>query len=230
MAATYTFGDLVNMERQNIPALREEKTVDMLCMKAQTFVWNRFPFRETIATLPPFWCVPDTQDFGAPAVIVPDDFQGLWKAFIVNTSAWPEDPWNLKVLRELDPTAFRSMPDAISYNKATQSFRLSRRCTESMTAPDFFVMGEYKKLPTKITKSNYQTFVLFSEDQYIGVWGTVMAHVADPSNPTKAQFAAGAVAEMAANEGLNLGETPFAPDEALATSNYAGLGGYPVWF
>jgi hypothetical protein len=234
MSATYVYGDLVNMCRSGIPAVSEEKTVDLLLMKAQTYVWNRFDWRETIAPLPPFWVMPDTQDYGAPAVIVPDDFQGLRKAFMIDVSTYPENVMTLKVLRELSPTIVRSLSDAISFDKATQTFRLSRRPTGGMTAPQYLVNGTYKILPTKITKTNYPTFPIFTDDQYIGVWEAVMRYVSAPAGPQKEALkvaADAALQEMAANEGLNLGETPFAPDESLAAGKFtSGSWGFPMWW
>ncbi len=227
MAGTYTFGDLINSSMSSIPGVAQEKTVDIMCNRANAYVWNRFDWRETITELPPFWLVPDTQDYGAPAVIVPTDFQGIRKAFLQDIESYPERTYNLAPVRELDPTLVRSFPDAISFDKASNSFRLSRRAPASLTAPRYLVNGTYKILPTKMTKLNYQTTLLFTDDQYFDQWMAVMKYIAAPTGNAKMaakQEADMLLHDMAVNEGLNLGDTPIAPAEALAVGTFAGTG------
>lgn len=230
MASTHTFGDVVNYVSAQIPRAAEDKWVDAICNMTQARIWNRFDWRETIEDLPPFWTVPDVQDYGAPAVIVPADFQGLRKAFLVDVAAYPAKPYILKVVRELDLEAFRSLPDAIAFDKGTQCFRLSRRATASMSSPRYMITGTYKKEPTKVTKSDYAITPLFSDDQYIQTWIDQMRAVATgfvggqnrDALLTEAELS---LLRMASNEGLNLGETPISPSEGLLSTPYWFGGG-----
>jgi hypothetical protein len=234
---TYNLGDVVNAAAATIPRISEAKYVDLICNGTQQAIWDRFDWRETIAALPPFWCVPDQQDYGAPEVIVPTNFSGLRKAQMFQIQQWPEIYWDLKCLRELPVNGARGISDSISYNKSTQSFRLSRRPTGNMAAGNWMVSGDYKILPTKVTKANYTTFPLFSDDKYFDVWLAMMKAVATkyvPSIPNKDSLLQEATIEllkMASDEGFDLGETPIAPSEGLVTGYYgnAGAGGPWTW-
>lgn len=232
---TYTLGDVVNAVSATIPRVSEEKYVDLIANGTQASIWNRFDWRETIGKVPPFWCVPDQQDYGAPAVIIPDDFLGIRKGYQISILNYPQVPAILQPIREIDITGSRAIADAVSYNKDTQTFRISRLPLGSMCAPNWLIALTYKRKPTKITKANYATFPLFSEDQYFDVWVSVMKAVATeyvPNIPNKdalLQAATIALLKMASNEGFNLGETPVAPSEALASRNWGQGGGAGVW-
>lgn len=227
MATTHTLGDVVNYVSALIPRTAEDKWVDAICNMTQARIWNRFDWRETIAELPPFWLIPDVQDYGAPAVDVPADFQGLRKAFLVDAQSYPARPWILKVVRELDLESLRQMPDAIAYDKSARAFRLSRRAPGSFCSPRYMITGTYKREPVKVTKANYATTLLFSDDQYIQVWIDQMRAVATgfvgggnrDALLTEAELS---LLRMASNEGLNLGETPVSPSEGLLST--------PFWF
>lgn len=235
MSSTYYIGDVINAVSGTIPKVSEDKFIDLIANGTQSAIWNRFDWRETIADFNGFWCIPDQQDYGAPSVIVPTDFAGLRKAQQFQISNWPQIFWDLKIVRELPVNGNRSISDAISYNKSTQSFRLSRRPTGDMAAGNWMVTGEYKILPTKITKLNYATFALFSDDEYFDVWVAMMKAVATkyvPNIPNKDALLQEATIEllkMASNEGFNLGETPIAPAEALAGSLFGGYSGGGSW-
>lgn len=232
---TYTLGDVINAASASIPRIAEEKYVDIISNATQAAIWSRFDWRETMGVVPPFWCVPDQQDYGAPAVIIPADFLGIRKAFQFNLQTYPQQPGILAPLRELDITGARGPSDAIAYNKDTQKFRLSRLPDGGMSSPKWVVSASYKKRPTKITKSNYATFPLFSDDQYFDVWVSQMKAAATKFVTTLTnkdqllQEATIDLLKMASNEGMNLGDTPIAPAESLAGSSWGPGSGGGLW-
>ena len=233
MANTYTYGDVINAVASSIPRVREESLAPTVCNMATGLIWNSFDWRETIKELPPFWLSPDAQDYGPPAVIVPTDFQGLREARLAMLTSQPPLRVPLKVVRSLEKTHARALPSTICYQKDKEAFRIFPKPPTNIGAPFYYIEGTYKFLPTKVTNTNYATTLLFSDDQYFYVWVEVVkwaykSLTGSQDVPVALQVAKAVIMEMANNEGLNLGDTPFSPAEPLVAGgrwgNYTGLG------
>jgi len=217
-----------------------------ICNVTQNWISDRYDFRWTLATLPPFYCVPDAQDYGEPAAVIPSDFYGLRWANLVRTDSSPPYREPLAIIKDLMPTHARYIPHAICYVPNKRAFRLFPRMPDNLGSPTYFVEGEYKVLPPKLQATTLQTTLIPSDDVYLQMWIEVAKWVmwqldSDPraGNITDSNGQVGfsgqaAVAmEMidwvASREGLELGDPVISPAEPLVTTgpwrvNITGLG------
>jgi hypothetical protein len=144
-------------------------------------------------------------------------------------------------MKNLEITHLCSIPHAISYNAETRSFRLFPRVPENMAAPQWQVVGSYKKRPALITNSTLETLLPF-DDMYLPVWlaAARWAALEASGSPEAGQFqsngaffiptgalskALGAIDLMAKQEGLQDGDDHIHPDGSLVSPT----SGVPEW-
>lgn len=170
MARSYTFGDVVSMINNVIPKTTEDDKVAHICNLAQNKIWRRYDFKETLSQLPPFSLTPGDQDYSAPAIAVPADFNGLRIAQFVQMTSIPAFRTDLKIYKDLVYTQVQSLPECICYEPSIQGFRIYPRCPNNIGGPIYKIDGVYKRLPDKIFASTVQATLLPFEDQYLSVW------------------------------------------------------------
>src|SRR5690348_7316461 len=118
--ATYTWSDVLNhIQRKSSRGNQDDMGV-FIANRTINWVWDKYDWRESLATLPPFYLVPNEQDFGAPAVTIPSDFYGLRTANLVRATNIPPFRYPLKIIKDLDITHVRYLPHAIGYNANKQ--------------------------------------------------------------------------------------------------------------
>jgi len=243
--ATYTYGDVMNVVGKSATnRANEDDLAAFICNVGTNLLWQRYDWRESISTLPPFYLIPDEQDHGAPAVIVPTNFWGLRKVWLMKNATTPPYKQDMTILKDLALTHVRYLPQSISYNSASRSFRVFPRVPPSIGAPDYCVSGEYKIKPTKITAANIASTLLPFDDVYFQTWVEVLKWASlniagDPRagdvNYTNGQKVASgqlakayaAIDEMARTENLEGGDVTISPSEPLINMNRlwpAGLG------
>jgi hypothetical protein len=234
MAYTSTYADALNFIQPQVPAVLQDQKAATMCNIGTNLIWNAFDWRETIKILPPFWLSPWIQDYGSPLVIVPDDFLGLKEAQLTDLSNIPPLKYPMRVVKFLEPTHMKSIPNMISYEPSVESFRVFPRVPSGIGAARWKVDGVYKKRPTLVTAQNYTSTALPFDDLYFQVWLEVLRWAAfsatgDQRAGAAMQLPNGAVQysgqlgtamsfihAMAANEGFNLGNTTIAPSEPLS--------------
>lgn len=246
---TYTFDDLIRMIGRHVPRNVVDDQAADICNLAYNQIWHKYDWRESLKTLPPFYLIPGEQEVGAPFYSVPSDFAGLRKADFVFVAADPPARRTLKVIKDLNITNVQYFPHAIDYNMDTQAFRVFPRCSQNMGAPQYQIEGTYKTVPTKITPATLTTSIP-TKDDLIQMWmegmlwaaykftGDQKAGQIQMQNGNKvftgqlAIFHA-TMDQMAANEGLELGDVNISPCEPLfttynnsGTTVYGGFGGY----
>lgn len=227
MGQTYYYSDVVNMISPNISRNVEASTAAHVCNIVTNEIWKRFDWRESLATLPPFYLVPREQDYGAPAVSVPTDFMGLRQAFYTNLNSSPVYYFPLTYARDLGTTSVEGFPTSISYQRDKAAFRVFPLVPANFGAPYYMITGTYKKEPTKVTAANYTNTYLPFEDIYLEVWleGLKWAFW-NLQGDQRAMDQYGlfriAIEQMASNEGLELADPILAPREGLVgyTSGY----------
>lgn len=247
MAATATYGDVMNLVGRFMPSGWEADHAARVCNRATNEIWDGFDWRETLVTLPPFYLIPGAQDHGSPAVAVPANFQGLRKAYIRDLSGGALTPTEreLTPVRNLEITETKAFPKNISYEPSVSAFRLFPRVPDNLGPPFWMVEGTYKKDPTKLTASTYATTLLpIGDDSSFDTWFEVLkwAAMAFSGNPQAGSFSVqggqvqktgqAAIAEdyilrLAAKEGFELGDPVVAPAEGIYRGN--AWGGQPFW-
>ena len=134
MPGTFTFDDVCRMVDRHVPRNVMSDNAANICNLAYNRIWHQYDWRESLATLPPFYLIPNEQDMGAPFYTVPDDFAGLRKADLVYLAGDPPTRRQLTVIKDLNLTQARYFPHAINYNPDTQSFRVFTRVTGNVGA------------------------------------------------------------------------------------------------
>lgn len=245
----YTFDDVLRMIDRHVPKNVVSDNGATICNMAYNRIWHRYDWRESLATLPPFYLIPNEQDIGAPFYAVPTDFAGLRKVDLVYMQADPPSRRPLKVIKDLNLTHARWFPHAICYNPDTNSFRVFTRMNSNIGPPYWQIEGTYKTLATKITPSTLTTEIP-TKDDLIEMWVEGLKWAAfnfagDPKAGKIQKQNGNTVAteqlatfmesmdRMAANEGLELGDNYIHPSEPLVQglygntfSIYTGWGGY----
>ena len=234
MGLTYTYADVLNFLQPQIPAVMQDQKAASICNIGTNLIWNAFDWRETLEILPPFWLSPLVQDYGAPVVAIPTDFLGLREAQLTDISNIPPAKYPMKVVKFLEPTHLKTLPNTISYEPSVNSFRVFPRVPAGYGASRFKIDGVYKKRPTLITATTYTSTVLPFDDLYFQVWLEVIrwagfSATGDQRAGAAMQLPNGAVQysgqlatamsfiqAMATNEGFNLGNSTVAPSESLS--------------
>lgn len=245
MAATYTISEALNVVSSQLKRDVEDRQAAYLANIAQNEIWNKYDWRETLAPLPPFYLIPNEQDYGAPAAIIPTDFLGLREAYLVNTTSSPARKIELKIRKDVRSTGAQALPSILGYEPSVQRFRTWPRVPAGIGATDWLVDGTYKIRPTKITVTTLQTTVIPWDDMYFQVYVAALKWAAldaagDPRagavqvQGSRAVYTGAlgsmhdAIDRMAEAEGLNLGDPSIAPSEALVNTgfDFTGLGGF----
>jgi hypothetical protein len=230
MSSTYTVSDAVALVKEIYRGTIWDHAGPMLADIAQSIVWNAADWKQTLADLPPFWLVPQEQDYAAPA-----DCQGLRSTYLVHVTTDPiyrTPPLNIK--KDLDPTYYVGVPTEISFDQASNKIRLYPSPAEFMASPEWLVEGTYKKTPTKITSSNIGTALVPIDDRFFDVFRKALAYafldsLSDPragqiqyDRRSRSYIATGALGslrmallDMAESENIDLGDEVIAPSEPL---------------
>lgn len=236
MSYTYSYADAWNYIAPQVRRHAEDNFAATIANVATSEVWKKYPWKEFIVELPPFFLSPEKQDYGAPIVAVPANFHGLYKAYLVQLTAQPRF-WPLKILRDRDLTSPAFYPHAISYNRAKAAFRVYPRPQSGIGTCDYLIAGEYKKSPSLVTPGTMQNTLLPWEDAHFQNFCTVLRWaVISQGGPTNGLLyergeyrlggvqaeAAAAIEQMASDEGLLLGDSVIAPSEALFANEIGG--------
>lgn len=243
----YTYDQMLRILTRQVPKNIVEDHGSEICNLATQEVWRKYDWRETLKTLPPFYLIPNQQDYGAPFVSVPTDFYGIRQAYYSYLGQTPTLRRMLKVVKDLQLTTARAIPSSICYNPDTSSFRVFPRVPEGCGAPNYMIDGTYKKLPTAITTSN-MTSTLPIAPMYFQMWlsGFLWAGkmlMGDPG-AGQSQYGDGQVSytgylanfqlhmdRAAESEGLELGDPTIAPSEPLIWGTFnQGIGYRGAYF
>ena len=244
--ATYTWNDVLNIAGRKATRSLTDDLAAHLCNITLNWVWDKYDWRESLTTLPPFYVAPLVQDYGAPQLVIPSDFYGLRYANLVRLDSQPPTRQPLSIIKDLLPTHVRYLPHAICYVSDKKAFRLFPRIPDNCGSPQYMVEGQYKNRPALITAGNLATTFLPFDDVYLEMWIETFKWVqwATDSDPRAGQITmsngnlvttgqAGVMMSMidwvASREGLELGEPTISPAEPLVSigpyrPNMFGLG------
>jgi hypothetical protein len=218
MPNTLTPGVAVSIVGLKYPRLLADAFAARFCNEVQDYIWYRYPWRGTLADLPPFGLTQDEPDYGPPLLAVPADFYGLHRAWIRSSTGRILEP-ELQVKPDLGLSVCSAMPTTIAFQKAKGCFRLHPR--PAFAAPDYWVEGEYKKLPETITNENLNSYTFVWDDLYFQVfraglnWKVKEDLMSSPDAPNAYQMFEMLVDRMAMAEGLHSGVVTVAPSEGL---------------
>ena len=216
MARTLTAATAVRVIAARYPRLDQSDVAARLCDEVQSFIWHRYPWRQSLAELPPFHLLEEEPDYGPPMYAVPSDFYGLHNVWIRTSSNMV---YPLTVVGEVGISVATSIPTQISYRPENISFRLHPR--PSLTAPENWVEGAYKKNPTKITNANLTSYILPWDDIYFGVfrkglvWKVKEDQLGDPTADSDFAKFLMLLENMATAEGIHSGVRTMAPAESF---------------
>jgi hypothetical protein len=234
MAQTYSVSDALGLVQPSFPRLIGDAQGAVLADMAQSMLWNHADWRTSISVLKPFYCTPFEQDFGAPLVIVPTDFQGLRTANLVQATTDPAYRKPLVIHHNLDVSHVLGMPELISYEQEIGKFRLWPRCGDAVAAPNYLIEGTYKHTPAKITPTIVGSVLVPIDDRFFEAYVECLRYqfakaAKDPqagnlqwNSSARAFVATGQMAiamaaldKMATTEALDMGSDSIAPSESL---------------
>jgi len=145
----------------------------------------------------------------------------------------------MAIVKFLDDTGVLGIPRDICYDPKSCSFKIFPRVAYNVGSPSWLITGIYKTKPPRVTAANYNTTLLPFDDMYFYNFLEVLRWAAweMSGNPRAGEIATdkngnyrasgqiakaiGALSDMAANEGLELGDPAIAPSEALVGNTYA---------
>lgn len=176
MASTYKISDALDIVGSSTSkGIENLHTAGDLALR---YIWKEHNWRESLAELPPFFLIPETRDYGnhgALVDVVPANFDSLIKAWLVHsdlsgTGATREEiVVKAQVLmNEWAGTVWP--PNAISYVADKAVFRLGGVTPTSISAPNWWITGIYKKRPTKITGANASSTTFPLDDDYFPLY------------------------------------------------------------
>ena len=220
MASTLTIGDAVNLLGQRYPKLLMDGNAARLADEILSFMWIRYPWRQSLAQLYPFFITKEEPDYTAPYIVFPTDFFALQEAWLREYTGYRFDP-PLSVKPDLIVSGTTSTPTAISYQPEIGGFRLYPR--PSMCSPDVWVEGIYKKALTKVKNETVQSYTYPWDDRYFNVFRKGLSAIVKDELIGNKQEAMQEYLEfrqllegMAASEGLHSGDVSVHPQYGLA--------------
>jgi hypothetical protein len=181
MASTYTCWDIINMVGDAVSVGNETAKAPMACNMALGYIWQAFPWRQSLGELPPFYLVPHQQYYGPPAVSVPSDFLGLQRAYhVVRSTSGDPLVRELTCVSDIITDENDEYPKVIGYEGSRRAFKISPKPMSSMGAPWHMIEGEYKRNLTlsvisddsttnKVTANNMHDVRLPFDDIYVAV-------------------------------------------------------------
>lgn len=217
MAVTKTFAEVLTVA--GLARRQEDDTASYIINLALKELWNAYDWRETLAELPPFYLIPGEQDYGSPFSIIPSDFRGLRKAYVVQTVSTPPNRRELAIIRDIRLTAALNLPTDIGYEPTTKTIRVFPRVPNNIGATDFLIEGTYKKRVPQMTNTGFNGTMIF-DDEYFSVlvagvkWASYALSDDGRADKKWVQFHQ-MIDEMASAEGLDLGDPSIAPAEPL---------------
>jgi hypothetical protein len=219
MAKTLTVASALNILNIRFPRLLVDGIGARFADEVIGYMWTRYPWKESLAELPPFHLTRDESDYAAPLLAVPSDFFGLHDARLRNSSNYVSAP--LTIQKELRYDGVPGLPTSIAYQKDIAGFRVHP--VPQVGGADWWVEGTYKKTPTKVTNENLAAYTLPWDDIYFAVFRAGMvAKIKDElMQDTNAALLAfqrfnGDLQRMAMDEGVHEGVTIISPSDALA--------------
>lgn len=232
--STYTWTDVLSIIGRKGSRSVMDDMATYIANLTLNWVNDKYDWRWTTAQLPPFYLVPNEQDYGAPAVAIPSDFYGLRWCNLVRTDNTPPYRQPLRVIKDLQTTHIRYLPHAIGYVPDKKCFRLYPRIPDNIGSPTYLVEGVYKKLLPKITTGTLATTTLPSDDVYLDMWietaRWIMYRLDNDPRAGVINFSNGVVGAQgqaavmldliqwaAEKEGLELGEPIISPEEPLVS-------------
>ncbi len=239
MAQTYYVGEALTIVGGQVGGRRLEDLYGAyIANLAINEIWKKYDWKESIEALPPFYLIPQEQDYGKPAVVIPADLQGLRQVYLVQTAGGGPNPrTELKVRRDLRATQEERLPELIGHELGKQRLRVYPRVPAGIGSTDWIIDGTYKKNATKITPSTILSTLIPWEDRYLNVFIAAVKWAAFESGGDPragqviergrnfqytGQLAAmhAAIDEMASEEGLHQGDPSIAPTEPLVGYGY----------
>lgn len=209
MPSTYRFQEALNGALDVVPKGIGTGRESLACNMALNAIWMAFDWRQSLGELPPFYLIPNVQDYGAPWVSVPADFAGLRRAYhwVLNGDA--SRPTEMSCVNDQAAAApgvaaSWGQKEFISYYEPTRKFRILPVPSGNMGAPYHIIDGTYKRVPrvqlagdstyvTKITAANIANAVVPFDDAYIHVmveamkWALMVLSNNPGAGPTQIQ-------------------------------------------
>lgn len=230
----YTWNDVMAIIGRKGSRGLEDDLATYIANMTLNWVSDKYDFRWTTGTLPPFYLVPNEQDYGGPAVVIPPDFYGLRWCNLVRTDNTPPYRQPLALIKDLQTTHIRYLPHSMCYVPDKQAFRLFPRMPDNLGSPTYLVEGVYKQLPFPIATETLATTLLPSDDVYFPMWVETAKWIMwqMDSDPRAGQMTSangqmsysGQAAVMmdmidwvASREGLELGDPVISPAEPLVS-------------
>ena len=129
--------------------------------------WTTYPWRDTLAELPPFYPIPGEADHVTPDIQIPSNF---WALDVVMLKQINGDEYDLRISNKLPRASYEDWPTAIAYVPEIAGFRLHPLPNAGMSAPWCQIEGTYKKKPPTVTDDNFDTDALPLDEMYQDVY------------------------------------------------------------
>jgi hypothetical protein len=217
MARTYTAAKALSVLQTQFPRLDQSPFSAQLVDEVVSEIWNAYDWRQAIVELPPFYLVPDEQDYRAPTSAVPTDFLSLREAWVRDVDGVSFVP--LSVRGNLPLATTIGFPDSISYESELAGFRVHPRPSASMSSTRYQIEGSYKKIHKKFVIENLNSEILPWDDAYFPTFKKVLLWkyyetMSDPRVLQQQFLATQGIDQMAARESVG-GVDAVAPSDAL---------------
>lgn len=222
MARSLTVGSALTLAASKSPKLLQDGWGARFADEVLSYMWTRYPWKQSIVELPPFHLVADEPDYGAPLLAVPSDLFALHSARVRNSNGYIGDP--LDIRRELGIMQSFGEPRAIAYQKEVRAFRVSP--IPNVSAPDWWIEGSYKTTLTKVTNLNANSYILPFDDVYFSVfrqglaWKIKQELLEDPKADLAFILFSRMLERMASDEGVNEGADVIVPSDPLELGGY----------
>lgn len=236
MAQSFYISDAWNVVAPQVARNYEDSFAAAASNVAINKIWMRYDWRNTIGELAPFYLIPNEQDYGPPQYAIPTDFHGLRQCYAVLTNDVQPVRSPLTVVKELELTRVRGIPQSICFHPSVEKFRIHPQPAENMGTPDWVIEGTYKKKPIKITPATLMNTLIPWDDVYFDVFCCAlkwaMWDIQGDQRAGQVQLTKGGAVNytgqmailhdklngMAADENLNLGHSVISPSQPLVGS------------
>lgn len=232
MTRNKTWQDLLRSIENVVPrSIFEQLAFDILNASVGR-LWDAFPWRQSVAVLPPFYLIPEVFEYPDVLSDMPSDLGAIMAAWFVDLSD-PSRPvkFPLQVVRDVEQAGVYGQPHLIARREIwsptgglpAACYRLFPTPPMGMGAPHHMITGTYKRIAPQVGPATLSNPLPFSDSYFADLVSiaryTAWEFAGDPRARERETFAAlnAIFVSVSSREGFHLGAQTINPGYPLVS-------------
>lgn len=229
MPTSFTYMDALNASRLQSRRELQPQLEEYVTNMAVARMWSMADWRFAMSDITPFWLEPGRQDYGDLTESTSSTFGSIREAYVVmpngDSPVWSP---NIATNRLLEQTHHPGVPDAICYRETKRSLRVHPRPGPGMAAPNYMIVGTYKRRPGRVPRADLNLATPFEDNYFftltsVFAWATLLNAGDRKAAMEQDQISRQLLFEAAGEVQRDAGEETVHPSESLMHSYGGGF-------